>query len=356
MPSHASSLDAITSSLPPKTDYITYLTILESHLTEKFLPTLFEILQDTELTVNIGWDLIGLLTPLLPASRSCLQEIARLGNPRELILKVTEALRQIDFEKEQDESPDVESAPGDGRMNASRDNANVHEKAAPGNRVPGDDSGQGLDNGRENAPSAGEEDFPKTSGTESANTPCKPVLVFTTLLDMLSVIHPRIKTKYPSRFLSSTLQAVLATYRDAIRSLSPSQVNEVTHSAVHLTKSLSGQKRPLLPPRRSTHQVQESMKVAPDPEADEEAVSKDELAIGRRLLQSFVTYVLEDYLLSLSSDDDAPGLAWAARFHEKAHPEKTVSGRPTFGQLFRDKPQLQARESVVGELVVGTCP
>lgn len=334
----ASSVEAITSSLPPNTDYITYLTILEAHLTEDLLPTLFEILQDTELTANIGWDLIGLLTPLLPASRPCLQEIARLGNPRELILKVTEALRQIDFENEQDEMTEDESLQGN-RNTSDRGCVCDHREDVSGRQLPGNASEQILDESGEN---------------KSANTPSKSPLQFITLLDMLSVIHPRIKTRYPSRFLSSTLQAVLATYRDAIRSLSPSQVNEITRPVVHLIKSLSGQKRPLLPPRSSTPQVQEVLKVAPDPEAHEESASEDESVIGRRLLQSFVTYVLEDYVLSLPSDDDITGLAWAARFQEKAHPEKVVPGRPTFGQHFKNRPQLQARELVVGELVVSS--
>lgn len=82
---------------PPATDYITYLTIVEYNLTLENLPVLHEVLQDTNLTTNIGWDLLHLLIPLLPASQQCLQDIARLGNPREVVLKVTEALRLLDF-------------------------------------------------------------------------------------------------------------------------------------------------------------------------------------------------------------------------------------------------------------------
>lgn len=55
----------LLKALPPETDYISYLTILEYSLTAEQLPTLHKILQDTTLTANIGWDLVHLLLPLL---------------------------------------------------------------------------------------------------------------------------------------------------------------------------------------------------------------------------------------------------------------------------------------------------
>src|SRR6266571_4037768 len=87
----------LLAALPPATDYITYLTIIEYNLTADILPTLHQVLQDAKLTVNIGWDLVHLLLPLLPDSQQCLQDIAVRGNPREVILKVTEALRLLEF-------------------------------------------------------------------------------------------------------------------------------------------------------------------------------------------------------------------------------------------------------------------
>src|SRR5437667_1515073 len=93
-------IKAITESLPPVTDYLTYLTILESHLSVSplhpdLLPTLNRLLQaDENLTINIGWDLVAILLPL-PSAESCLLTIARTGNPREVILKVVEALRAL---------------------------------------------------------------------------------------------------------------------------------------------------------------------------------------------------------------------------------------------------------------------
>jgi hypothetical protein len=41
--------------LPPATDYVTYLTFIEHNLTEEHLPVLHEVLQNSELTINIGW-------------------------------------------------------------------------------------------------------------------------------------------------------------------------------------------------------------------------------------------------------------------------------------------------------------
>ncbi|KAL9033719.1 MAG: hypothetical protein Q9180_005799, partial [Flavoplaca navasiana] len=91
----ASDDNPLIKALPPAVDYLSYLTILEYNLTLEQLPLLHDILQDTTLTANIGWDLVHLLLPLLPESQSCLQDVARLGNPREVILKVTELLEAL---------------------------------------------------------------------------------------------------------------------------------------------------------------------------------------------------------------------------------------------------------------------
>jgi hypothetical protein len=103
----------LITALPPQTDYISYLTIVEHYLNEDTLPILHKVLQDEKLTTNIGWDLVHLLVPLLPQSTQCLQDIARLGNPREVILKVTESLRLIDYEAlDEPEEEDDDTVPG----------------------------------------------------------------------------------------------------------------------------------------------------------------------------------------------------------------------------------------------------
>src|ERR1700712_3928035 len=88
---------------PPYSDPPTYLTFIEGNLTKDKLATLLDILQDTELTEAIGWDLVHILTPFLPESEDCLLHLARQGNPREVVLKVAESVRDIRFTEDEDD-------------------------------------------------------------------------------------------------------------------------------------------------------------------------------------------------------------------------------------------------------------
>jgi hypothetical protein len=276
------SIKAITESLPPASDYLTYLTILESHISPELLPTLNEILQDAELTQNIGWDLVHLLLPL-PGSEICLTSIARLGNPREVVLKVTEALQLLELDTEEEEKPEGE----------------------------------------------------KVEQSEST-----PVDRFCTLISLLSILHPRIKTKYPSRFLSASLMAILSTFRPS---------NQATLAVISFVHTISGKKRPPLPGRKSSLKIptipsdSQVGTSAPDPEAQEE--DPQEAAIQAKLLQSFVTYVLEEYV-------NSNPLEWAGRLQESFDPSKVVTGRKSLGESFREDPVLQTRDTIVGQLVV----
>src|SRR4051812_24464057 len=98
----ASAIAAIRDARPPATDRFTYLTILEANLIVDVLPTLNEILQDAELTQEIGWDLVFNLVNL-PGPEACLETIARLGNPREVILKVLETLELLNVDRGDDD-------------------------------------------------------------------------------------------------------------------------------------------------------------------------------------------------------------------------------------------------------------
>lgn len=260
------SIKAITDSIPPASDYLTYLTILESHLSPEILPNLNNILQDANLTQNIGWDLIHLLLPL-HGSEKCLTTIARLGNPREVILKVTESLQMLDMDEE-DQSTNISK--------------------------------------------------------------------FCTLINLLSILHPRIKTKYPSRFLSTTLMAILSTFRPS---------NQATLAVISLVHIISGKKRPPLPGRKSSVKIPtlEGGKSAPDPEAEDE--DPNEAAIQNKLLQSFVTHVLEEYV-------NGNSLEWASRLLESFDPKKVVIGKKSLEEEFREDSELQARDEIVGHLVV----
>lgn len=321
----------LIKALPPETDYISYLTIVEHYLTEENLPILHKVLQDETLTTNIGWDLVHLLVPLLPASTPCLQDIARLGNPREVILKVTESLRLIDYEgldePEEDDDDDAEAG-------ASR-----HQplKTAP------TASGQGR---------------PGSSQAVELPPPLPlPVNQFTALLSMLAVLQNRIKTKFPSRFLSTTLQAILASFSSAV-----SHREEMVEAIVKCVKAVRGISRPTLPSRKSSGMLQsfssveqtkgEASKEGADPEAAPvQDNSPEETAIQNKLLQSFITHVLEEYLLNLSPSDDIPGLAWCTRLLEKVQPERIIPHTETLSSRFANEERLHRRIDAVGQLV-----
>jgi hypothetical protein len=271
------SIKAITDSLPPATDYLTYLTILESHLSPDILPTLNDILQDVELNQNIGWDLIHLLLPI-PGAEECLTTVARLGNPREVVLKVTESLQILELEVEEIAS-----------------SASTAEPSA--------------------------------------------VDKFCTLVNLLGILHPRIKTKYPSRFLSTSLMTILSAFRPS---------DQATLAILRFVHTISGKKRPSLPGRKSSLQIpttrqDELQSSAPDPEAQEE--DPREAAIQTKLLQSFVTHVLEEYI-------NANSLEWSSRLQEYFEPKKVVSGRKSVGASFREESALVTRDTIAGQLVV----
>jgi len=280
-------IKAITESLPPATDYLTYLTILESHLSPDILPALNDVLQDAALTQNIGWDLIHLLLPL-PGAEKCLGTIARLGNPREVVLKVTESLHILD-----------------------------------------------LDAVEENKAAEGDNEKEQSGEAEPTN-----IDKFCVLVNLLAILHPRIKTKYPSRFLSTSLMSILAAFRPS---------NQATLAVISFVHTISGKKRPPLPGRQSSLSLKtlngsQSDPSAPDPEAHEDA-DPQEGAIQTKLLQSFVTHILQDYANTNS-------LEWAARLQESFDPTKVVTGKRSLGESYREDPALQERDTMVGQLVV----
>ena len=319
----------LLKALPPETDYISYLTILEYSLTAEQLPTLHKILQDTTLTANIGWDLVHLLLPLLPASRECLQDVARLGNPREVVLKVTEMLEGIGAEDEDEE----DEAEGEETEDVAKGIEELKIK----------DEGTSEKEPESSVHPALKPEVPQ----EIPKQPSKAVR-FSTLLEMLSILHPRIKTKYPSRFLSTSLQSILPAFMQIARKL------EATEAVLGFIKALSGTKRPTLPPRKSSSAVltQSMIKSAPDPEGRDETLGADEVALQSRLLQSFLTFVTEGYMSSMAADEDVPGLAWSSRYQEKLHPEKIIPGRRTYTDLFTEEESLHERDTLIGQILV----
>src|SRR5947209_6613088 len=101
MASQAEGESPLIAALPPQTDYITYLTILEYQLTPTNLPTLTGLLtnDDGTLAQEIGWDLLKLVLPLseeVPEEAGrCLGVVARRGNPREVVVRVAEELEKL---------------------------------------------------------------------------------------------------------------------------------------------------------------------------------------------------------------------------------------------------------------------
>lgn len=294
----AANDDPLVQALPPATDYLTYLTLLEYQLTPARLPTLHTLLQDEKLTTNIGWDLIQLLLPMLPESSECLQDIARLGNPREVILRVSEALMQLQPEDDDDDEDDNE------------------------------DSAKDADN---------EEPLPRH------------VLKFNCLMAMLSVLHSRIQTKSPSRFIATSLQAALEAY-----TLMPT--SETTIALLEFFRDVGPSKRPAPPPRAPSESsvLRVSQASAPDPEAEAQApaTSKtEEPALIRRFLQFGLIELLKSYTLSFSGPME-PGMSWAIRLQEKLHPELLVPGKESQMDLYATTKHLKERDMIMAKITV----
>ena len=313
--SQCQSENPLIKALPPETDYLSYLTIVEYNINEAQLPTLHRILQDTTLTTNIGWDLVHLLLPFLPHSKLCLQDVARLGNPREVVLKVTELLEKLGSRDEEDEDLCSEDS-GD-----AEDTEEV----------------KSIDGGAQN-------------GTTRTQTPSREVQ-FCALLDMLQTLLPRIKTKFPSRFLSTSLQALLPAYAKIAAE------EQATEAVIVFIKAVSGTNRPKLPPRASSTSMpirkDEIPQSAPDPEGNDGSVGLEEETLQKRLLQAFLTFVFEAYMTALPLVEDVPGMAWCSRIQEYRQPDSIIPGRRTFTELF-DSGQgyLHNRDAIVGQFTV----
>jgi hypothetical protein len=290
--------DPLVQALPPATDYLTYLTLLEYQLTPQRLPLLHRLLQDEKLTTNIGWDLVKLLLPMLPASTECLQDVARLGNPREVILRVCEALENLQPE-EDDEDEDDEGE------------AEVAGKALP-----------------------------------------KHILQFNCLLAMLSILHTRLQAKRPSRFIATSLKAALEAYETVT-------CDETTLALLEFFRDLSPNKRPAPPPRAPSESsvLRVSEASAPDPEAEVQSPSlaKDnETQLVGKFIQFGLLEMLKLYLLNFSGPMD-PGMAWTIRMQEKLHPHLRLpaqSQTDAYGSI----KELRERDMIMGKIVVRSEP
>jgi hypothetical protein len=277
-------------------DMMTYLTYVEENISKEKLPILVEVLQnDQELADAIGWDLVNTLLPLLPEAETCLIDVAKLGNPKEVILKVSECLRSIDFNLEDE---------------------NLEDHSSPKDEQP--------------------PELPL------------PIQQFRVLLDMLAILYPRINTKFPSRFLSSSLQAVLGTYSDV-----SSHFDVITCEIVKFVKIISGPKRPHFPPRRPSSAL--AIATLMSDQASERSVSdispSEEDKMQTRLLQSFLTHILEEYLHSLPPVEGVSGLAWSSRYMEHIKHPMVMAKRVSLTEQFSHSVDLEGRLTTVGQIV-----
>ena len=302
--------DPLLKALPPASDYLTYLTIIEYNLTKERLPLLHDVLQDEALTTNIGWDLVHVLLPFLPEAELCLEDVARLGNPREVILKVTELLEGMVREDDEDEGGDSGSDEADNEGGlSSRDDLSTR---------------------------------PQTNRASSR----KDNLIM--LLKMLETLHRRIKTKYPSRFLSTSLNATIRAYSPLASDV------EVTSNLINFANTMLATTKPALPPRNGSapqeRETDVSSHIAPDPEDEKETLSVEESQKQKQLLQAFLLQVLKAYGLASSADYEDGGFAWSTRFQEILHPEKRIPGRSTQLERFSQDEALATKERTLYHL------
>lgn len=353
---HTNQDDPLIAALPPETDYITYLTLLEYQLTSENLPTLTGLLtaDDGTLAKEIGWDLLKLVLPLSEQApeeaRSCLEVVARRGNPREVVVRVAEELENLarsgnSGNSDQDQEFDDEEGE-DGLPTFAGEAERIHL----GDMTLG---GMSQPSALEPAETDDEVKEVVSGSTERAFSSVK----FQMLLSMLGLLHPRIQTAYPSRFLATSLPAALAAYR-RLPVDSPT-----TYAFLAFLGKLSGKQRPSLPPRTSTATVShlpdptDSVTVTassaplPDPEASTESTttittSNEETAIMQRLLQAVLLELFDEFTQALATVEP-PYMSYTARLREMNEPGKTVPGRQAEHEKWLTRDDLRERDAIV---------
>jgi Uncharacterised protein family, YAP/Alf4/glomulin len=349
----ASDEDPLIAALPPATDYITYLTLLEYQLNPQNLSTLNRLLSNDggTLAEEIGWDLMRLVLPMLSdvpaAAGQCLDTIAQRGNPREVVVRLAEELEKLgrgpsgDFD-DGIIDPTNDDEDGDGLPTFPGEAKRIHlgEMKLDGMPESEDKSSEVED------ASEGEEPAIDTTQQDQDS--------FTSLLSMLCTVHPRIKTQYPSRFLATSLPAALKAYRRIPTSLA------TTKAFLGCLKALSAKQKPPLPPRTSTASTlapnditsQATVKAAsPDPEASAEAAagtnvpSSNEKSIISRLLQAVLLEVIDEYMSSLEIHE-VQSMSWTIRSRERSEPNKLVPGKETETELWQTDEDFKQRDEL----------
>ena len=203
---------------------------------------------------------------------------AAKGNPREVFIKIVESLSAINW------SPPL-TEDEDGYVDVDDD---------------GDDEEE-------------DEEVREAKDKSRKETTGNALRKFYTLLSALSIVHPRIFTIFPSRFLSTQLTTLLGVFTKAVQWLDRQDVDGVLRALLEFAElvkptlmvsrkqsTAKGERPPPLPPRTSTNSTNPSPapistdgnEPAKEPEGD-----SPETTLRARLLQSFLSHVLELYLL-----------------------------------------------------------
>ena len=342
--------DPITAALPPNTDYITYLTILEYQLTPDRLPILTKHLanDDGTLAKEIGWDLVKFILPFLDVApkdaAKCLEVVARRGNPREVVVRVAESLETL--------GADDGGTGSELDQYFGTDELPTFEGEAQRIHLGEIDLQERPPSSRRKWPSSDMPTDQRQQDTSAVSD--STALQFSTLLSMLGLLHSRIKTQYPSRFLATSLPAALGAYRRI------PITSETTTAFVNLLGKMSGKQRPTLPPRSSTATAThlpsattpgtEVSAPLPDPEgqtaANAEAPSDLEMSIVLRLLQAVTLEVLEEHILA-----DPSTMEWSTRLLDKRVPGKAMPDRKSRSKAWQEDENLQTRDGMMAKFL-----
>ena len=291
-------------------------------------------LQD-ELARNIAWDLITVLLPfldgpppanvapdtpqpplgpdtLIEVASSCLFMAAYKGNPREVYLKLLNALSLLSF---------TPSSIG----TCSEEEHTDEPPLTP--TVPHKTPGEAREDGHRK---------------------------FRIVIMLLTTIHSRLSTSFPSRFLSQSLTTLLRTFTRSVEDSNREDVQDILSRLLAFIDSVQPQGtkkkrrmaqpklgpdgRPALPPRTSTagsNLNSDISKLSIEDETEEakrERLEKEEQArleddMQIRLLQSFLSHIVEVYILRCPSDIAAKSSNKASVTKGPEHPMHLPSKR-----------------------------
>lgn len=149
---------------------------------------------------------------------------------------------------------------------------------------------------------------------------------FHALLSALSIVHPRIAAKFPSRFLSTELTTLLGVFMKSVQWLEREEVDGLLRAVLEFVelakpglqqpkkRGLAKGQKPPLPPRASTTESLASLSTI--------RVGEDspETHLQARLLQSFLSHVLEIYLLRTRTRFNESSTDFSEKPHGHNHP------------------------------------